>query len=306
MGSQIPSLLSPALSTSAVFQSRPLAMVPLLLALLPVLAPTSQATPLSSDPNPSDFGIRQQDVFTPRRAKRSIIPLIEGAANYWLRCLFSCFGKSVFHSFRLAEINATPGRLVWVQINGVSSKREGKTRKKEPTKEPLTVFVATETPTAPTTTTAPKTVTTAKSTKPPSQTTILPHTVHIIEPLLPPAPVLPVLPLLNPVQPQSVPIHPIPPQLIAIHPTPPQSMPIHATPPQSIPIHVTPPQSPGTAHPVHETTTFLRLPRRAVYPGGLGEIFYKNERFSTVVEVSFFVIICNSFFFFPSDPSMII
>ena len=197
-----------------------------------------------------------------------------------------------FPSFRLAEINATPGRLVWVQINGVSSKREGKTRKKEP----LTVFVATETPAAPTTTPAPKIVTTAKSTKPPSQTTILPHTVHIIEPLLPPAPVLPVLPLLNPVPPQSVPIHPTPLQLIAIHPTPSQSM----------PIHVTPPQSASTAHPVHETTTFLRLPRRAVYPGGLGEIFYKNERSSTVVEVSFFVIICNSFFFFPSDPSMII
>ena len=95
-----PPLLSPTPPTSAVFQSRPLAMVPLL-ALLPVLAQTSQATPLSSDPNPSGFGIRQQDVFTPQRAKRSIIPLIEGAANYWLRCLFSCFDKSVFSFFQI-------------------------------------------------------------------------------------------------------------------------------------------------------------------------------------------------------------
>merc|ERR1719500_1205387 len=111
-------------------------MVPLL-ALLPVLTQTSQATPLSSDPNPSGFGIRQQDVFTPQRAKRSIIPLIEGAANYWLR---------------LAEINATPGRLVWVQINGVGSKREGKKKEPERKKEHLTVFVTTETPTLSTTT----------------------------------------------------------------------------------------------------------------------------------------------------------
>ena len=101
------------LFTFAVFQNPPLAMLTLL-ALLPVLAPTaqaapltsqaarlsSQAAPLSSDPNPSDFGIRQHIVLTPR-AKRSIIPLIEGAANYWLRCVcsFSGFDKCVLLLF---------------------------------------------------------------------------------------------------------------------------------------------------------------------------------------------------------------
>jgi len=225
-----------------------------LLALLPVLTPSPQAlaAPLSSGPNPSDFGIRQHG-FNPR-AKRSIVPLIEGVANYWLR---------------LAEINATPGRLVWVQINGVSSKREGKTRKKEP----LTVFAATETPATivTTTTTTPKPVTplpSAKTTKPPAQTTIHPqqshtHNVHIVEPLLPPAPVLPLVPA----------VHPIPPQSISIHPIPPQSIPIHATPPQS-----------SGPHPVHEPPTFLRLPRRAVYPGQ-GIFMYKNERSSSAAEI---------------------
>ena len=109
------------LFTFAVFQSPPLAMLSLL-ALLPVLAPltsqaapltsqsapltaqaaplTSQPAPLSSGPNPSDFGIRQRIVLTPR-AKRSIIPLIEGAANYWLRCVcsFSGFDKCVLLPF---------------------------------------------------------------------------------------------------------------------------------------------------------------------------------------------------------------
>ena len=103
------------LFTFAVFQNPPLAMLTLL-ALLPVLAPTSQAAPLtsqaarlssqaapltslaaplSSGPNPSDFGIRQRIVLTPR-AKRSIIPLIEGAANYWLRCICSFSNFDVF------------------------------------------------------------------------------------------------------------------------------------------------------------------------------------------------------------------
>ena len=184
----------------------------------------------------------------------------------------------IFPFCRLAEINATPGRLVWVQINGVGpKKREGKRRKKEP----LTEFVPTEAPATivTTTTPAPNPVTpgpTAKSTKPPPQTTIQPeqsHT-HIVQPLLSPAPLAPAVHFI-PAQPMSV--HPIPAQSISVHPISPQSIPIHATPPQST-----------VPHPVHEPPTFLRLPRRAIYPGQ-GTFMYKNERSSAVVEVQLFV-----------------
>ena len=87
----------------AVFQRLPLAMVTLL-ALLPVLTPSPQAlaAPLSSGPNPSDFGIRQHG-FNPR-AKRSIIPLIEGVANYWLRCAWLDYPVLINVYFALLQI----------------------------------------------------------------------------------------------------------------------------------------------------------------------------------------------------------
>merc|ERR1712192_387387 len=52
----------------------------------------------------------------------------------------------------------------------------------------------------------------------------------------------------------------------SIRSNPSDSSPIHLNPSDSSPIHLTPPQS-TVPHPVHEPPTFLRLPRRAVYPG---------------------------------------
>ena len=162
--------------------------------------------------------------------------------------------------FRLAEINATPGRLVWVQINGVPNKRDGKARKKEP----LTAFGTPETQspsTTGTTTPHPRTESTISP-----MTAMLPqthsHTVHIVEPVLPSSPtVVPVLPVLHPVPPQSISVHPVPSKSVPIHPNP-----------SKVP--------PTTPHPVHQPPTFLRLPRRTAYPGEA--TFYQNERSSKV------------------------
>ena len=52
------------------------------------------------------------------RAKRTV-ELIEGAKDFILRCdpvVFYFVGLKAAPS-RMAEINATPGRLVWVQVN---------------------------------------------------------------------------------------------------------------------------------------------------------------------------------------------
>ena len=238
-----------------------------LLALSPLLALPVQTTSLTSSPNSPNFG-NGDHVLT----KRSIIPLIKGAADYWLRSgldstsfFLLCTSSSLF---RLAEINATPGRLVWVQINGVPNKRDGKARKKEP----LTVFGTPETPSPSTagSTVRPSTRTTTPH--PRTESTISPmtamlpqthsHTVHIVEPVLPPSPtVVPVLPVLHPVPSQSISIHPVPSQSVPIHPNP-----------STVP--------PTTPHPVHQPPTFLRLPRRTGYPGEA--TFYQIERSSKV------------------------
>ena len=236
-------------------------MVTLQLALSPLLALPVQTTSLTSSPNSPNFDNGDHVLTTHRRAKRSIIPLIKGAADYWLRSgldstSFFLLCTSSF-LFRLAEINATPGRLVWVQINGVPNKRDGKARKKEP----LTAFGTPETPslsTTGTTTPHPRTESTiSPKTAMPPQTHS--HTVHIVEPVLPPSPtVVPVL-------------HPVPPQSISVHPVPSKSIPIHPN-PSKVP--------PTTPHPVHQPPTFLRLPRRTGYPGEAA--FYQNERSSKV------------------------
>ena len=60
-------------------------MVTLQLALSPLLALPVQTTSLTSSPNSPNFDNGDHVLTTHRRAKRSIIPLIKGAADYWLR-----------------------------------------------------------------------------------------------------------------------------------------------------------------------------------------------------------------------------
>ena len=74
--------------TPAVFENPLLAMVTMVtlqLALSPLLALPVQTTSLTSSPNSPNFDNGDHVLTTHRRAKRSIIPLIKGAADYWLR-----------------------------------------------------------------------------------------------------------------------------------------------------------------------------------------------------------------------------
>ena len=82
LGERFPHSRRSPSSAPPVFENPLLAMVTMvtLLALSPLLALPVQTSYLTSSPNSPNFG-NGDHVLT----KRSIIPLIKGAADYWLR-----------------------------------------------------------------------------------------------------------------------------------------------------------------------------------------------------------------------------